>query len=394
MNLPRWLRKLLRRTPVAWLQVSNNPTKLLIGVAGVSFSNLLMFFQLGLLDSLYNSQQKPILSLEADLVMVSAKFSHFGALQEIDRSRLFQVLGVDGVAWVSPLRVARGSWITPGTRNRYDIFVYGINPAWPSFRFAEIEQERGRLQLLGNALFDRGSKPQFGAVEAELNKGNPFLVEVNNTRVAVIGSFRMGTTFNADANLITTENTFFQLFKNSSPARTQLGLIGLKPGASAERVLAELGPILQGREAIVMTRQQLAEREMNYWKRTSAVGFIFSLGVLVGFLVGGIIVYQILYSDVMNSLPQYATLKAMGYRDPYVIGIVIQQAAILAVVGFVPGLLLSTGLYVMLANVTRLAVAMSLERAIQVLILTFVMCVASGSLATRKLVQLDPADVF
>jgi putative ABC transport system permease protein len=394
MKLPRWLRKVVMRTPVAWLQVTNNPTKLLIGVAGVSFSNLLMFFQLGLLDSLYNSQQKPILSLEADLVMVSSKYSHFGSLQEFDRSRLFQVLGVDGVAWVSPLRVARGSWITPGTRNRYDIFVYGINPAWPSFRFPEIEQDRSRLQLLGNALFDRGSKPQFGPVAAELNKANPFLVEVNNTRVAVIGTFRMGTTFNADANLITTENTFFHLFKNSSPARTQLGLIGLKPGASAQRVLAELGPILQDRDAIVLSRQQLAEREMNYWKRTSAVGFIFSLGVLVGFVVGGIIVYQILYSDVMNSLPQYATLKAMGYRDPYVIGIVIQQAAILAVVGFVPGLLLSTGLYLMLANVTKLAVVMTLHRAFQVLLLTFVMCVASGSLATRKLVQLDPADVF
>jgi putative ABC transport system permease protein len=159
-------------------------------------------------------------------------------------------------------------------------------------------------------------------------------------------------------------------------------------------VLAELGPILQDRDAIVLSRQQLAEREMNYWKRTSAVGFIFSLGVLVGFVVGGIIVYQILYSDVMNSQPQYATLKAMGYRDPYVIGIVIQQAAILAVVGFVPGLLLSTGLYLMLANVTKLAVVMTLHRAFQVLLLTFVMCVASGSLATRKLVQLDPADVF
>ncbi|MFO0016717.1 MAG: ABC transporter permease DevC [Synechococcaceae cyanobacterium] len=394
MNLSRLLHKLVQRTPVAWLQVTNNPTKLLIGVAGVSFSNLLMFFQLGLLDSLYNSQQKPILSLEADLVMVSAKFSHFGALQEFDRSRLFQVLGVDGVAWVSPLRVARGNWITPGTRNRYDIFVYGINPVWPSFRFAEIEQNRSQLQLLGHALFDQESKSQFGPVLTELSKNNPFLVEVNNTQVGVIGTFRMGTTFDADANLITTENTFFQLFKNSNPSRTQLGLIGLKPGASAERVQAEVAAILESRDAIVLSRQQLAQRELNYWKRTSAVGFIFSLGVLVGFLVGGIIVYQILYGDVMNSLPQYATLKAMGYRDPYVIGIVIQQAAILAVVGFIPGLLLSTGLYVMLANVTRLAVAMSLERAIQLLVLTFVMCVASGSLATRKLVQLDPADVF
>ena len=133
---------------------------------------------------------------------------------------------------------------------------------------------------------------------------------------------------------------------------------------------------------------------MAYWRRNSSVGFIFSLGVLVGFIVGSIIVYQILFGDVMNSLPQYATLKAMGYRDSYVIGIVIQQSAILALVGFVPGLLLSMGLYSLLATVTKLTVLMTTTRALQVLALTFVMCVGSGTLATRKLVQLDPADVF
>jgi len=97
---------------------------------------------------------------------------------------------------------------------------------------------------------------------------------------------------------------------------------------------------------------------------------------------------------VMNSLPQYATLKAMGYTDSYVISVVIQQSAILAVVGFVPGVLSSMALYWLLANVTKLAVAMSLLLASQVLALTFVMCVGSGALATRKLVKLDPADVF
>ena len=133
---------------------------------------------------------------------------------------------------------------------------------------------------------------------------------------------------------------------------------------------------------------------MAYWQRNSSVGFIFSLGVLVGFIVGSIIVYQILFGDVMNSLPQYATLKAMGYRDSYVISIVIQQSAILALVGFIPGLLLSMGLYSLLATVTKLTVLMTTTRALQVLALTFVMCVGSGTLATRKLVQLDPADVF
>lgn len=148
------------------------------------------------------------------------------------------------------------------------------------------------------------------------------------------------------------------------------------------------------KEVKVLTRNELAELEVNYWKRNSSVGFIFSLGVLVGFVVGSIIVYQILFGDVMNNLPQYATLKAMGYTDSFVISVVIQQSAILAVIGFVPGVIISMGLYSLLANVTKLTVFMTLNRALQVLILTFVMCVGSGALATRKLVELDPADVF
>ncbi|MFN7900291.1 MAG: ABC transporter permease DevC [Synechococcaceae cyanobacterium] len=390
----RALHKLLQRTPIAWLQVSNNPTKLLIGVAGVSFSNLLMFFQLGLMDSLYNSQKKPIAKLEADLVMVSSEYSNMGNLQDFPRSRLYQVLGFDGVESVSPLRIKRATWITPSTHKSYDIYVYGINLSLPSLAFPEIEANRGSLQILRNSLFDRNSKAQYGDVEASLRGGKTFDVEINQKQVKIIDTFKMGATFAAEANLITAENTFLYLFNKLDPNSLQLGLIRLKPGASPQAVKAAMAPILSGRKVMVVTRQELEQMEMNYWKRKSSVGFIFSLGVLVGFVVGSIIVYQILYGDVMNSLPQYATLKAMGYRDPFVIGIVIQQAAILAAVGFVPGVILSTVLYGLLANVTKLTVMMTFNRALLVLILTFVMCVGSGTLATRKLVQLDPADVF
>ena len=127
-----YLRKALKRTPLAWLQVSYNPVKLAIGLAGVGFSNLLMFFQLGLLDSIYNSQRKPIERLRADLVMVSEGYSNMGSLQSFARSRLYQALGVAGVASVSPLQIARGKWITPSTRKSFDVFVYGVPLGQPS----------------------------------------------------------------------------------------------------------------------------------------------------------------------------------------------------------------------------------------------------------------------
>jgi putative ABC transport system permease protein len=387
------LKKLLKRTPVAWLQTTNNPTKLLIGVAGVSFSNLLMFFQLGLMDSLYNSQRKPIDKFQADLVMVSSKYSNLGALQEFQRSQLYQVLGVDGVESVAPLRISRANWITPSTRQSYDISVFGIDLAKPSLDFPEIEQNRSQLRIIRNALFDRNSKKQYGNIQKVVSKDGKALLEISGKQIRIIDTFTMGATFAAEANLITSENTYLYLFPKADPRKIQLGLISLKPGANPQLVQNTIKSFIS-KDVRIETREGLSKLEVAYWQRNSSVGFIFSLGVLVGFIVGSIIVYQILFGDVMNSLPQYATLKAMGYRDSYVISIVIQQSAILALVGFIPGLLLSMGLYSLLATVTKLTVLMTTTRALQVLALTFVMCVGSGTLATRKLVQLDPADVF
>ena len=387
------LKKFLKRTPVAWLQTTNNPTKLLIGVAGVSFSNLLMFFQLGLMDSLYNSQRKPIDRLQADLVMVSSKYSNLGALQEFQRSQLYQALGVAGVESVAPLRISRANWITPSTRQSYDISVFGVDLAKPSLDFPEIEKNRSQLRILRNALFDKNSKKQYGDIQKVVSTDGKALLEINGKQIRIIDTFSMGATFAAEANLITSENTYLYLFPKADPRKIQLGLIKLKPGANPQLVQNTIKSFIS-KDVRIETREGLSKLEVAYWRRNSSVGFIFSLGVLVGFIVGSIIVYQILFGDVMNSLPQYATLKAMGYRDSYVISIVIQQSAILALVGFVPGLLLSMGLYSLLATVTKLTVLMTTTRALQVLLLTFVMCVGSGTLATRKLVQLDPADVF
>jgi len=379
---------------MAWSQVTNNPVKMMIAVAGVSFSNLLIFFQLGLMDGLYNSQRKPINKMEADLIMVSAKYSNLGALQDFQRSRLYQVMGVQGVEYVSPLRIKRGTWINPETKNSYDIYVFGVNLAYPSLDFPSLKKDYSRLQPLRNALYDSNSKKQYGDIAKTLAQKGLFFTEVSGKQIRIIDTFEMGSTFSADANLITSDSTLLYLFPDKNPNNIQIGLIKLKPGVSPQQAKAAMQSILTKDDVMVLTKQELSEREMNYWKKTSSVGFIFSLGALVGFLVGSIIVYQILYGDVMNSLPQYATLKAMGYTDLFVIIIVIQQSAIFAILGFIPGVAISYGLYYLLASVTKLSIYMTVERAAFVLLLTFIMCVGSGTLATRKLVQLDPADIF
>jgi putative ABC transport system permease protein len=107
-----------------------------------------------------------------------------------------------------------------------------------------------------------------------------------------------------------------------------------------------------------------------------------------------VIVYQILYSDVSDHLPEYATLKAMGYSDRYLLGVLMQEALFLAVLGYVPGFFLALGLFQLAYVATLLPIGMKLNRAILVLILTIMMCLISGAISMRKLQSADPADIF
>lgn len=384
---------LLKRTPIAWLQVTHQPVKMAVALAGVCFSNLLIFFQLGLMDSLYNSQRKPIQLLQTDLVMVSSKYINLSALASFQRSNLYQMLGVSGVKYVSPLRIGRSRWLNPDTRKTYDIYVYGANIIYPSFAIPEVIKNEDRLKQLRTALFDRHSKAQYGDVVNTIARDGIFHTELRGHKIDVIDTFSMGATFAADANLICGDSTFLYMFPEEKADQIQVGLIATAPGVSGDSVKAAARTFLRD-DVQVLTKKEFANLELNYWKKNSSVGFIFSIGVLVGFIVGAIIVYQILYGDVTASLAQYATLKAMGYTDSFVISIVIQQSAILAFLGFFPGIGLSTVLYHILAEATKLDIHMTTANAIFVLILTFIMCVGSGTLATRKLIALDPAEVF
>ena len=209
----------------------------------------------------------------------------------------------------------------------------------------------------------------------------------------VTGVFTLGASFSADGNVITSDSTFLRIFRDRQPKDIDVGLIKLQPRVDIKQVQAALKASLPN-DVLVMTLPEFATREKDYWANATPIGFIFTLGTIVGFIVGVVIVYQILYSDVSDHLPEYATLKAMGYGDLYFVGILIQEALLLAILGFFPGAVLATGLYALAQGATMLPIAMTVERATNVFILTVIMCVGSGVIAMRKLQSADPADIF
>jgi len=385
--------KLFRKTPLAWRQLMKEKTRLAVAVAGITFADMLMFIQLGFESALFDAAVKPHRNLQADLILINPQFQTLFSVKNFSRERLYQTLGYEGVQSVNSVYICTGQWRNPETRLERAILVWGVDPVQPAFKSPEINQNQDHLKQLYQVLFDQAGRPEYGAVGDIFKKTGKFDTELNSKAVFVKGLFTDGASFAADGNVITSDSTFLQLFPERKPDRIEVGLITLKPDANPEKVRSQLVNGLP-KDVRVLTPEEFAKVERTYWEEGTGIGFIFGLGTAVGFIVGIVIVYQILYSDVSEHLPEYATLKAMGYTDNYLLGVLIQEALLLAILGFIPGFILSVGLYQVTYAATMLPIFMKMERAIQVWILTVIMCSVSGAIAMRKLRSADPADVF
>ncbi|XWK90680.1 MAG: ABC transporter permease DevC [Phormidium sp.] len=384
--------KLFRKTPLAWRQLMKEKVRLAVAVAGIGFADMLIFIQMGFEGALFNAAVKPHRNLQADLVLINPQFQTLFSVKSFSRERLYQTLGYDGVKSVSYVYISTGQWRNPETRLDRAILVWGIDPASPAFKFPEVQENLDSLKQLNNVLFDRASRPEYGVVETFDKTGN-FTTELNGKAIQVSNLFTNGASFAADGNVIASDSTFLTLFPDRKPENIEVGLIHLKPDANLAQVRAQLKAGLP-KDVSVLTPEEFAQIEQTYWANGTGIGFIFGLGVGVGFIVGIVIVYQILYSDVSDHLPEYATLKAMGYTDNYLLIVLIQESLILAVLGFLPGFFLSFGLYQLAYTATLLPIEMTINRAVTVFLMTVVMCVGSGAIAMRKLRSADPADVF
>jgi putative ABC transport system permease protein len=393
MMLPKRFNKILKKTPLAWRQLMKEKTRLVVAVAGIAFADILMLIQMGFEGALYDASILPHRNLQADLVLIEPRMQTLFSVKSFQRERLYQTLAFDAVESVTPVYIATGQWRNPETTLERAILVWGVDPTKETFRMPEVNKKLSSIKPLNSVLFDIAGRPDYGVDGEKFKKNNTFETELNSKSVNVTGLFVNGASFAADGNVITSESTFMQLFPSRKPEQIEVGLIKLKPGTDIEKAQKQIAANLP-KDVSVLTREGFAQVEKKYWADGTAIGFIFGLGVGVGFIVGIVIVYQILYSDVSEHLPEYATLKAMGYTDGYLLRVLIQEALLLAILGYIPSFFAAIALYHLAAGATMLPIAMTVERAINVLILTIVMCSVSGAIAMRKLQSADPADIF
>jgi len=396
--------------PLAWKNLTHNRRRLAVALLGIGFAVLLMFMETGFENALYDSAVKLIDDLDADVLVVHRAHYSLLARQTFGKKRLDQIRACPGVQGAYPLYIEtrRSEWQladgpdAPPQYPGYPIRTLAYHLGDPVFRARGIEDYHAELGQPDTALADVKCKAKYH-IPGELSQTAATL---SGRPIRLVGRFELGTDFANEGNLVMSTENFARYFPDRALGAdpldaVDLAIVQLDEGADVDEVLNYLnGNPDSGRpralpdDVVAFTKEQFLETETAFWRTATPIGFIFSLGTIIGFVVGVIICYQIIFADVADHVAEFATLKAMGYRNRYFVGFVLQEALLLSLLSFLPGLAISAAFYHVLARQTGLLLVLNFQRIMLVLLLTIFMCVGSGCLAMRKVLSADPAELF
>jgi putative ABC transport system permease protein len=388
------------RTPLAWKNLTSEPRKLGLAAGGVGFAVLLMFMQIGFRNALFDSTVQVAQLLKADLFILSRSRNNLPNEQRFSQSTLEQARGIPGIRDIVPIYVERAATELRviGNPSRL-IRVIGVPLTGTVFVDRDMDDKRQMLTDPRSALLDRMTKNSYGFERKNLAKLREQEVELSGKQLRIADWIQIGTDFVHDGSLIVSEEAIRHFFPlraggRDDPLRVvDFGLIQLEAGANIEQVRQAVRALAPD-QIDVMTKKEIVRREIKFWGTATPIGIIFTVGTVMGLVVGTIICYQILYTDITDHLAEFATLKAMGYSSTYFGQLVLMQSIYLTFIGFIPGFAVTVGLYTLLSKTTGLIMLLSVQRVLFVFMLTLVMCIVSGLLAVRKLWSADPANLF
>ncbi|BAZ08800.1 DevC protein [Calothrix sp. NIES-4071] len=389
----RFVQELQRRTPLGWLQLKRHKGRLLIAVSGIAFADILMFMQLGFQSALFDSNTRLNQTILADIVLMNSQAKNTDNISTFPRRRLIDASDVPGVKATEPMYISMVTWRNPQTRKKAKVRAVGFNLEQPSLNIPEANAQVEKIMLPDSFLFDKKARGEYQQVFAQVEAEKEVTTEIDRRTITINGLFNFGASFTTDGLLISSTDNFLRLFPHQKASSLNLGLIYIESGYKSNQIATRLKEHLP-EDVKVLTREEFVNFEKDYLIRESPIVFIFGFGVAMGFFIGVILVYQILSTDVNSHLHEYATFKAIGYSNIYLLKVVFEEAIIIAIVGYIPGFIIPVGLYQLAANATNLPIYMTMIRAIFVFIMTLLICLISGVIATHKLQSADPADLF
>jgi len=367
--------------------IAHEKSRSALAIGGILVANLLVFLQLGFYVSVPQGGLLFYGAMRFDLMLTSSAYVYQPQSSNFPRRRLFQALQLPDVARATALYHAHGRWLNSDAGLARDVFVIGFNPGDVIFDLPEIDGQIDALRRPDTILVDSASRAEFGA----LYPGRR--VEVEQRSVTIGGTYRLGTGFVGLGVAVTSDLNFVRLFPNQTLDEVNLGLLTLKPGADPDDVAARLRAILPA-DTEVFTRTELTNHEVRHWVTRTSTGLIFGFGVLVAMAVALVILNQTLSTQITHQLPQYATLKAMGYTDRHLGGIVLTLGLVLSTISYVPAVVLAVVLYGIIRRATLLPIEMTATRMVVVLAIAWGVSAVSALSALRLLRRADPVDLF
>jgi putative ABC transport system permease protein len=380
---------------LAWKNLTESKKRLMTSVAGTAFAVVLMFMENGFRNALLDGTVAAIRRIDGDFVLINPQRYIFTEPLQFPRRRLEQSRGIAGVKSASPLYVEawKTLWRNPSTGLLRRIRVLAYPPRDDLLAIDEVRARREALERNDAALADLLSKPEeFGPLREGVSS------ELSGHRIQIVGTFMLGTDFQNNGTIVMSEESFLRVQPQRRGASwgataIDIGIIRLEPGADAVGVRDALRAALP-EDVLVLTLAELAAKEQAFWQRVTPVGVVFDIGMVMGFIVGMAICYQILFSEISDRLAEFATLKAMGYNNRWLLRVVVAEAVFLALIGYGVGLGLSQLAFRAIHDSTGLPMLLKPQDAVEILGLTLVMCTLSGLLAARKLMAVDPAELF
>ena len=379
--------------PLALRNLTSNRRRLVRSSAGIGFAVLLMLVQLGFERGFFESSLAMVREIDGDLIIMAATKYQFHSRDPFQPGVIDTAKNVAGVAAVSPLYASWQDffWKDPAGDKVYMVQAFAFDPDRPVFLMPEIRAQAARLKEADAVIVDRRARGFLGMADPAGD------TQINGRTVHVVGSFALGPDFMSDGTVMMSNATYARLVpgnpQGAAPLPVEFGIVKSAAGEEPARVQEALRAALPG-DIQVLTKPQLVAFERDFQADLSSAGPIFWMGTVVGFVVGLLISYQIIFTDLSDQLPQYATLKGMGYQNSYLVRVVIEQAALSGLAGYVPAWLLCLVVYRAIGALALLPLHMTWQLTLLSLGLTLAMCIISALLVIRRVITADPAEVF
>ena len=143
-------------------------------------------------------------------------------------------------------------------------------------------------------------------------------------------------------------------------------------------------PAGQTPDAEILTHHEFRKRSLDRWLFETGAGAALITGAALGLIVGVVIVAQTLYSSTKDHLNEFATLRALGASAGYIIKVILMQAVLSAVIGYMLGIVLSLVVIWASRNDPSLLIIMTPSLAALLFVLTVGMCVFAASARSSR----------